>query len=217
MSNIESIKKIILDLRQQISSKAKLTKKNVDDAISQLSKINDGKYKYKYKLFPALKDNHNWGDASTDSPQTLAEALLWKMGSWEKYKNFSEYYLANASENKGTDVVNFAFAKHLRDNKLPIFDQHALRSLWAIDSELDSEMCKSILFTGDKWKPSASGTQYNNCYDSFVTRMNLITAGENGLINGYLDKLLMPLGKAIKDNTKSYADFQNLCGLNRIT
>ena len=71
------------------------------------------------------------------------------MGKWNVYKDFVNNYNSTGPLTKTTDVVFAAFAKHLKDRFNPIYDQHALRAMWAINTKLDAqekEKCKSALF-----------------------------------------------------------------------
>src|SRR6185437_7897183 len=101
-------------------------------------------------------------DSSVGTPANLSEALLWKLGKWKSYKKFASNYKNSAAQPTKTDVVFFAFARHLedRDNN-PIYDQHAIRALWAICGKLtpeECERCKSVLLDGEgKWKTTGSG------------------------------------------------------------
>jgi len=114
------------------------------------------------------------------------------------------------------DVVFFAFAKHLKDKHNPIYDQHAIRALWAICGKLSDDerkKCKSLLFDGkNKWKQTGSGGDTIECYDLFVKHINDLVATNNGVTKGEMDRLLMPLGQAIKKATDSYTAFHELCG-----
>lgn len=79
----------------------------------------------------------------------MAEALLWKMGKWTAYKNFVRHYQSEEKLTSTGDVVFAAFTRHLRDSSNPIYDQHALRAMWAINSRLSTAeqlMCRKALF-----------------------------------------------------------------------
>lgn len=171
---------------------------------------------YDQERFPALINTENYADTSTNSPSNLAEALLWKLGKWKAYKKFVANYSAINPESTKTDVVFFAFARHLKDKKNPIYDQHAIRALWAISNSFtDDEMkkCKSLLFDrSGKWKQAGSGSESIECYELFVRHINDLVNPSNGVSLGKIDYLLMPLGQAIKKTTKTYNEFQVLCG-----
>ena len=107
---------------------------------------------------------------------------------------------------KKTDIIFYAFAKHLRDNNDPIFDQHTLRSMWAVDSSLTREegaLCKKFLMNNKgKWKPSGSGSSGMQCYYLYKRFIRSVQSFYNGIKR--LDMLLMSLGQALKKNTKNY-------------
>jgi hypothetical protein len=171
---------------------------------------------YDEKQFPPLIDSDKFVDSSRDSPSNLAEALLWKLGKWKSYKRFAANYAAKSPVPTKQDVVFFAFAKHLKDRGNPIYDQHSIRALWAICGNLNDEekiKCKSLLFDGnDVWKPSGSGRDTIACYELFVRHINNVVNTDDGPSLSEIDRLLMPLGQAIKKHTKTYAEFHSLCG-----
>ena len=110
----------------------------------------------------------------------------------------------------------FAFARHLKDKKYPIYDKHAIRALWAICGKLtanEKKKCKTLLFDGNgKWKQVGSGSGTIECYEIFVRHINDIVPLDNSITKSEIDRLLMPLGQAIKKSTGSYAEFHKLCG-----
>jgi len=178
-------------------------------------------YEYDDVRFPDLEDTENYTDSSGKSPSSLAEALLWKLGKWESYKNFAAYYMDDSSTPKQTDVIFFAFARHLKDRSNPIYDQHALRALWAISgdfTEAETSCCRALLFhRHDAWKQVASGSTSLHCYTIFVKRVKTLTTGTPRPSLREIDRLLMPLGQAIKKTTKTYDEFQKLCGRAALT
>jgi hypothetical protein len=197
---LEEIARIVESLRDS-TYKQKLTATTTAETTHRLAKIG---YQYDSALFPPLPKDHDWGGASTTAPQTLAEALLWKMGKWKVYQGFASHFSEETSQSKGTDVVFFAFAKHLRNRTNPIYDQHALRALWAIDSgmtEDQSTMCKSVLLARDEWKPIASGRYSIKAYELYLSRVKQLCSRIDSPSPEALDKLLMPLGQAIKAHT----------------
>jgi hypothetical protein len=209
-----SLKQIILDLQEAISDpNNKLTKYTVVEKTAELDGLG---YKYDFDKFPVLLDANQYADTSGDTPATLAEALLWKLGKWKSYKNFVSQYIDNDAEPSQKGVVFFAFAKHLQDSQNPIYDQHALRALWSICLNLDAahkNQCKSLLFKKDgTWKPAGEGVDTVNCYNIFVDFVGRLTAVEGGLTKRDLDCLLMPLGQAIKKKTSNYNELCDLCG-----
>jgi hypothetical protein len=105
------VKKIISSLRGHVAS-GTLDAIVVCDATAELAKHG---YQYNSNLFPALPANHHWAIPALIAPESLAEALLWNMGKWTIYKSFVEHHVNAASAPKNTDVVFYAFAKHLKD------------------------------------------------------------------------------------------------------
>ncbi|MDT8386767.1 MAG: hypothetical protein RQ736_04595 [Thiogranum sp.] len=102
-----------------------------------------GRWKLKIILSKCKSNNRLQIDAAK---RRIAEALLWKMGKWNIYKDFVNNYNSSDSLAKKTDVVFAAFAKHLRDSANPVYDQHALRAMWAINANLvsqEKEQCKA--------------------------------------------------------------------------
>lgn len=207
-----TLRELIADLQESIVN-GKMNCKTVEEAIKSLAQLG---YKYDNEQFPPLNDTEAFTDTSGTSPSNLAEALLWKLGKWKSYKRFAENYTRDDSIPTKTDVVFFAFAKHLKDKKNPIYDQHAIRALWAICGNLsdqEKKKCRSLLFDkNDEWKQSGSGTETIECYDLFVRHINELVNDSNGATLGEMDRLLMPLGQAIKKSTKNYSEFHTICG-----
>jgi hypothetical protein len=207
-----TLKGIIETLHKAIAN-GEMTKRTVETAIKNLSDLG---YQYDDERFPALADTENFTDASGETPCNLAEALLWKLGKWKSYKKFSANYMDKDARPTKQDVVFFAFAKHLKDKSNPIYDQHAIRALWAIHGKLtddESKKCKSLLLDGkSKWKQTGTSSDAIECYELFVKHIDHLVAVSDGVTKGELDRLLMPLGQAIKKETDSYAKFCLLCG-----
>jgi hypothetical protein len=207
-----TLKDLITVLQKAIEN-GEMTKQTVDTAIKNLSDLG---YQYDYERFPALVGTENFTDTSGETPSSLAEALLWKLGKWKSYKKFSANYMDEDAKATKQDVVFFAFVKHLKDKNNPIYDQHAIRALWAICGKLtddESKKCKSLLFDGkNKWKQAGSGGDTIECYELFVKHIGDLVAVSNGATKGEIDRLLMPLGQAIKKATDSYTEFHILCG-----
>lgn len=171
---------------------------------------------YDAEKFPTLTNTAALKDTSGDAPKTLAEALLWKLGKWKVYKKFAANYTAVTPSATPTDVVLYAFVKHLKDNAAPIYDQHALRALWAIcEISVDEhEICRSVLFDGKgHWKKTGSGSDTIECYGIFIKYMTNLLHGRGDLSLRDLDCLLMPLGQALKRTAKTYAKFCEVCDL----
>lgn len=204
--------KLITNLQKKISE-GDLDKSAIEEATKELAKLG---YQYKNDRFPLLMGTEAFSDNSSDSPQHLAEALLWKLGKWKAYKKFCENYAAEHPAPTKTNVVLYAFAMHLKDNNNPIYDQHGIRSLWAIVEKLTAEerqKCKSLLFDKEKkWKKYGTGESAIDCYSIFVNHVNDLASASRGASKSELDRLLMPLGQAIKRSTKTYIEFAALCG-----
>jgi len=201
------LKGLIGGIRRSVANGG-MTAKEVEDGIGDLIKI-DSKYCYDDDKFPPLRDAKQWSNGGLESPTNLAEALLWKMGKWKAYKSFAAYYSSGNSEPSTDSAVFYAFAKHLRDRKEPIFDQHSLRALWAIRGNWDKDAeqkCKKFLFSKKCiWKEAGSGPTAYACYQLF--RESLLSTKRVEVTADHLDQLLMPLGRAIKKCTDNYDDF----------
>ena len=212
MTNQYPLGKIIVKLQKAIACGG-MTRETIRTAVEELSKLG---YKYDVEQFPPLMNTESYVDRSNESPSSLAEALLWKLGKWKSYKRFASNYENQFAKPTKTDVVFFAFSKHLKDKKNPIYDQHAIRALWAICGSLSNEekvKCRSILFDKkNKWKDSTSGRNVIECYEFFVRHINALVTKSDGATLSEIDRLLMPLGQAIKKSTSSYEEFRALSG-----
>ena len=127
---------------QEIISNRHLTVEDIRKFREILKNIG---FAYDVDKFPELQSTEKFEVNSGYTPNNLAEALLWKLGKWKSYKNFSNYFAEEESAPTKDDVVFFAFAKHLSNNGNPIYDQHVLRAIWAVDSSLtkqDRQNCK---------------------------------------------------------------------------
>ena len=130
-------------------------------------------YQYDSELFPELPTNAEFCSNIDDAPNSLAEALLWKMGKWGVYRDFVNNYNTDGPLVKKTDVVFSAFAKHLKNSDNPIYDQHALRAIWDIGTNLSPDQrmqCKSALIKSKgiergSWKTTLSGKETIACYE----------------------------------------------------
>lgn len=213
MTKESPLGKLITSLQKKISEGG-LDKSAIKEATKELAKLG---YQYDDDRFPLLVGTEAFPNNSSDSPQNLAEALLWKLGKWKAYKNFCDNYATEQPAPTKTDVVFYAFAMHLKDKNKPIYDQHAIRSLWAISGRLtagEREKCKSLLFNKrNKWKQSGTGKCAIDCYSIFVNHVNDLVSASGGASKSELDRLLMPLGQAIKGSTETYIEFASLCGL----
>ena len=207
----QRIRQLIIELRDSINQRTLN-----DDLVSQFSKrLFLLGFSYRFDVYPPLKETENFDSTVKDSPHNLAEALLWKLGKWKTYMNFVKYYEEGESTTRGTDIIFYAFARHLRDRSQPIIDQHTIRSMWAVDSTLtqeEKESCKKFLIARNgKWKSSGSGRSGSECYHCYVRFANRLA--NLGVDIAEADRLLMPLGQALKKLAKSYEDFRRLCEL----
>jgi hypothetical protein len=211
MTKNNTLVELISGLQKTIASGG-INKGTVENAGKALSDLG---YQYDDRRFPALVGTENFADTSGETPSNLAEALLWKLGKWQSYKKFAANYTADDTKPTKQNVVFFAFARHLKDKKNPIYDQHAIRALWAICGKLtanERKKCKSLLFDGKgKWKQTGSGGATIECYELFVRHLNDLVPPDNGATRSEIDRLLMPLGQAIKKSTGSYVEFHQLC------
>ena len=193
--------------------KGGMSSENVLAATQYLAKLG---YKYDYETFPKLMNTNTFVNVKNDTPVNLAEALLWKLGKWKSYKKFCSQFETGIPEPTRTDVVFYAFARHLKDQNNPIYDQHTLRALWAVDSKLNTDeitkIKNSLLDGTKKWKQTMSGRHTIDCYNIYCAHINEIT--KNGASLKEIDLLLMPLGQAIKDSTTNYIEFLELTGIN---
>lgn len=218
MKDGKTLAELVGDLQHAVRNK-KLTSQVIDEAKSQLSDL--GFKQYDLKKFPKLAGTASFSGEISSSPQSLAEALLWKLGKWATYQTFVRNFNdKNLKVSTKGGVVFSAFAKHLQDNGNPIYDQHAIRALWAICefTNEESRKCKSLLFDGrENWKDAGSGDD-GSCYEIFIKYVRTL-CDDKKLSNDDLDRLLMPLGQAIKKETKNgvrptqsqWERFKNLC------
>ncbi len=200
---------IIANVKESVS-RGCLTSKVATAWTKELALIG---FEYDYAAFPKLEKTEFFSDNIGDSPRNLAEALLWKLGKWKSYKKFVSQYSDENSIPTNTDVVFFAFAKHLKNPDNPIYDQHALRAMWAICenfTSVEKAKCKKLLMnTKEKWKESGAGNSAVDCYQIYLKYMNEIVSA--GATKREIDLLLMPLGQAIKKSTNCYSEFCKLC------
>lgn len=212
MTKKNILENLIAELQKAIANGG-MNKGTVENAVKALSELG---YQYDNKRFPALVGTETFVDTSCETPSNLAEALLWKLGKWQTYKKFAANYTSDNAKPTKQNVVFFAFARHLKDKNNPIYDQHAIRALWAICGKLttsERKKCKSLLFDGkNKWKQAGSGGDTIECYELFVRHINDLVDTNKAASKGEIDRLLMPLGQAIKKSTGSYVEFYKLCG-----
>jgi len=198
----KSIRSLIQEIKTAVAHN-KLTNSAIADAIKELESL--GHSTYDNNKFPLLENTNSFDVSVGSTPASLAEALLWKLGKWPTYKTFVENYKNKELEVSTTGGIVFsAFAKHLQNNEYPIYDQHSIRAIWAIcELQIDEqEFCQSLLFDkSGAWKQAGSGDD-GSCYKLFITWVKKI-CHENGVSHRELDQLLMPLGQAIKKETRS--------------
>lgn len=198
----KNMNELVAKLKKVIAQK-KLTNKEITDAIESLQGL--GHNTYDSNKFPALVDTDSFDVEVGSTPGNLAEALLWKLGKWPTYKTFVENFKTEDLEvSKKGGIVFSAFAKHLQNNNFPIYDQHAIRSIWAIcDLKAEEQdLCKSLLLDrSGSWKQAGSGDD-GSCYKLFVGQVESICK-DNNVSHRDLDMLLMPLGQAIKKETRT--------------
>ena len=218
MSN--SIRELIRDLKKDVST-GTLTEEAITAAIKTLDSL--GHDTYNFKKFPQLVNTSSFNDVIGDTPASLAEALLWKLGKWQTYKTFVQSYKDKDLEVSAKGGVVFsAFAKHLQNNDFPIYDQHAIRAIWAICDleESDKKLCQALLVdSSGGWKQAGSGDD-GACYMLFVSHVEKICK-MNNVKHRTLDLLLMPLGQALKkvtrtekksiDKKSEFQRFEELC------
>jgi hypothetical protein len=216
----------LIQFLQRAVSKGGLTSKVAADAAARLKQLD---FPYDHNKFPQLRNTTNFSAVAGNSPSSLAEALLWKIGKWNDYRKFVSQYANDASSPGKSDVVFFAFAKHLKDPTRPIFDQHALRGLWAICNAMTLEeraLCERFLMSGGrrrkgqetepssvaakKWKQTGNGKTAGECYALFLKYLPSLKQGAT--TNREIDLVLMPLGQAIKTEAKTYPAFAAICG-----
>lgn len=209
----QQLKRLVQSLQGTIKD-GSLNSSGIKFATESLTSIG---YQYNANLYPELSIDANLSSTISDSPNSLAEALLWKMGKWNIYRDFVNNYNSDSALVRKSDVVFSAFAKHLKNSNSPIYDQHTLRAMWAINTNLTPKhrmQCKSVLIKskGEKkgeWKSTLSGSETIACYELYVAQLNELAS--NSLSKSTLDKLLMPLGQALKFYTKNYDQFSFLC------
>lgn len=211
MSDESILTKVVAEVRLAVAE-GRLSRTMVEKAIADISDIQI----YLHDKFPELKNTTALTDTSGGTPASLAEALLWKLGKWKVYKKFAADYMAESPSPTRTGVVLYAFLKHLKESEEPIYDQHALRGLWAVCSNLtesEQAICKSVLVDGEgQWKKAGSGSDTIECYELFRRHVKALTSGSDSPSLKELDRLLMPLGQALKRAATPYEKFCQVCG-----
>jgi len=219
----DDVRALIKDLREEVkgccSSQYAMSTENLGCFADYLAEISP--YKYDKNKYPSLIYRGPKKYALAEEPTSLAQLFIWKRGDWTKFENFVEYYLNSAwDEAPKKRVVNFAFAQHLKSHgELPIFDQHSARAIWAImgssHSRWDNYQDYSF-YKPTHWRTDSEYLRVHlqaDCYYEFLGHVWLLAAGGENLVQEYAaaDKLLMPLGKAIKDHVKTLDEFRDLC------
>lgn len=201
MSDNKSVAELVRGLQASVTNKV-LSKERISEAIEGLVSL--GYDAYDAKKFPPLSGTSDFSGDVGSSPSSLAEALLWKMGKWGVYQSFAKNYNdKNFTVSTDGGVVFSAFAKHLQDASNPIYDQHAIRAVWAIRtlSSDEKKKCEALLFDkSGSWKSAGSGDD-GACYQLFVSHVSSV-CDDNEIGHSSLDKLLMPLGQALKKCTR---------------
>lgn len=210
-----SLKSLIKRLQQK-NEDGSLDSNSLAEATKNLEDIG---YSYNLKKFPKLMSLDFSGEKIKEAPQSLAESLLWKIGKWKSYKNFFENYSNPNPCPTNEDVVFYAFAMHLKDNSNPIYDQHALRSLWAVcKAELKKTEIENIkhllLKKNNEWKQSGSGDKAIEYYRLYIEKIKKLKC-KYTLDFEKIDQLFMPLGQAIKKTAVNYDEFCMLCGMEK--
>src|SRR4051812_5522427 len=85
------LKRIISRLQRAVANGG-ITRTLLKSTSIELSKL---RHSYRHDKFPRLGDMSNIEATLADSPSSLAEALLWKMGKWQAYKSFVGNYTGN--------------------------------------------------------------------------------------------------------------------------
>ena len=209
----------IIPIKNQIASwvQSRPTLKDFENKITKWCDALPRKYSSSY---PTL--DHPVGQYASPSnnlyPTSLAEALLWKLGKWNTFKTFVSNYANQNPPLPEKGIVFYAFARHLAEEKKPIFDQHALRAAWTVCNttvDMDRVFKDSLFNRKGKWRQTGSGKEFGSCYDFFqelivsfmpynYTRKTLVV----------LDKFLMPLGQTIKDEAIDLAAYKKYSGKN---
>ena len=221
MKDIAPVHELVVSIRNKLSSC--LTDEHIRNGLNVLEQNG---FEYEDGLYPALTGTKKLPVHSISTPSNLAEALLWKQGDWNKYQRFVRNYFAESPSVPDDGVVHFAFAIHLRDNRKPIFDQHALRAMWAISDRLASTRmvdnlrganlsklkknsrayknpeenpCKCYLMSPDgEWNENHPKGSSTESYLQFVEAISDLHKAHK-LDRRQLDRFLMVLGSALKD------------------
>jgi hypothetical protein len=186
MTRTKTLRDLITSLQDAVKGE-KLSRTRLREAAKDLGRL--GFKQYDTDKFPRLGYNATFGPGKPGkAPRDLAEALLWKLGKWKTSQSFvTSFNDPRLKVSAKGGVVFSAFAKHLQDPKNPIFDQHALRAVWAICglTKQEEEHCCSMLFDqSGKWKRSPSGDDAS-CYQIFVNHVRAL-CDANKIVNDVL-------------------------------
>jgi hypothetical protein len=215
----KNLKKMVTQIRSALLGKRPIDLDKYKSGLAALGKS----YTYKTTQYPDFELPSDLKHRTSDTPTNLAEAFIWKTTFWNKYGKFVDAY-KNGGPPQGDYITFWAYAMYLRNPDLPIFDQHALRAVWALSSTVkvsDLSNLREFLLAGDSWELYAKGSTAKKCYDYFVRRVGSL-AGDRLDIREF-DKVLMPLGKALKDfstngrgaYSSDYASFCEICSRTR--
>jgi len=230
-SKNRTLSKIVSELRRNWPVlDEELVEKAIAD-LKGLEKVRDDagvenpKYVYDINTFPPLskKKRGNYSIDVGTEPTTLAEALIWNLGKWNSYLTFVDDYEDESTGHDDRDnaVVFYGFAKHMRKRSNPIFDQHAARALWAISKDLwgsqnvDQSLKGRSNYQGHfgdlffhyltrqngNWKDVGDGRTTMACYSLYCRQIRAVCK-KSGISHDTIDKLLMPLGQALKDRSE---------------
>jgi hypothetical protein len=224
------LSKLVSSIRKRLKGEASIVEEQIDAWRKQLKKI-DKSYRYEAKKYPDLKkgriDFPKEPKKDENFPQNPAEALLWKQGDWLKYRKFLKWGSSKETPNPPARIVQYAFALYLKDmdGGRPIFDQHSLRALWAIRrkgrKKNGAQCCYKYLLSDEgSWKGTPGSGSPVASYDWYRKELEEIVNIVPIDLRNDFDKLLMPLGKALKKLSKPptnwritvYEEFLYLCG-----
>ena len=87
--NEEDCNLMALIYKIRTAIKEQRLKTELQSIIHQLSILG---HEFDFDTFPPLENKDKFNTDIGDSPKSLAEALLWKLGKWKTYSNFVAYY-----------------------------------------------------------------------------------------------------------------------------
>jgi hypothetical protein len=210
------LRRLIIEIREEAISRNKQGKKLTENTINRFAQLlverTTSTYRYKDETYPDFAIPDKLGVSRKDYPATLAEMFIWKQTDWPKYLKFRDWYnpkLAMAAPQGG--AVHYAFAKYLaKKGKEPIFDQHSCRAIWALLKPLpgfDDSLYKSYLTHKGSWNSGQNEDDVPvDCYWQYLEDAARFTSPAN---YDALNKLLMPLGRAVRAYSSPGRDFAN--------